>query len=70
MHAYMNNVLAKWTPMIRFVAIYDQLNPAYAKYYTQSEVKNLLERNGFLNVSLYHRHEYSWTAIGRKHLDK
>ena len=64
MYEYMNNVLAKWTPHIRFVTIYDQLNPAYAKYYTQAEVVDLMSRAGFKNIRLYHRHGYSWTVVG------
>ena len=66
MHRYMNNVLAKWTPRIRFVTIYDQLNPAYAKYYKKEEAAALLERAGFKKVRLYHRHGYSWTVIAEK----
>lgn len=64
MYEYMNNVLAKWTPHIRFITIYDQLNPAYAKYYTQAEVVDLMSRAGFKNIRLYHRHGYSWTVVG------
>lgn len=66
MHVYMNNVIGKWTPHIRFVTIYDQLNPAYAKYYTKEEALQLMKNAGFINVSIYHRHEYSWTVIGEK----
>jgi hypothetical protein len=46
--------------------MYDQLNPAYAKYYTRTEAIDLLERAGFVNVRVHHRHGYSWTVIGEK----
>lgn len=66
MYVYMKNVVGKWTPHIRFVTIYDQLNPSYAKYYTKNEALELMKNAGFINVSIYHRHEYSWTLIGEK----
>ena len=50
---------------IRLV-IYDQLNPAYAKYYTQSEIIELLKDSVFTDIQTYHRHNYSWSAISRK----
>jgi len=54
------------TPAKRRVVIYDQLNPAYAKYYTREEARDVLERNGFSEVHLHHRHGYSWTMVGTK----
>jgi hypothetical protein len=46
--------------------IYDQLNPAYAKYYTRDEAQSLLERHGFSDVRLHHRHGMSWTVVGTR----
>jgi len=66
MRAYMREVLAKFTPAVRRLTIYDQLNPAYAKYYKKEEANALLAGNGFVDVRLYHRHGYSWTVIGRR----
>lgn len=66
MYKYMNNVLSKWTPHTRFITIYDQLNPSYTKYYTRDEAVNLLNRVGFKDIKVYHRHGYSWTVIGKK----
>jgi len=63
---YLCNVLMKMSPDKRRLVIYDQLNPAYAKYYTSNEAKELLLRNGFMNVELHHRRGYSWTVIGEK----
>ena len=54
------------TPDVRRLVIYDQLNPAHAKYYRRKEVKKLMRDAGFSNIRLYHRHGYSWTAIGTK----
>lgn len=65
MHDYMRNVLAKFSRRVRRLTIYDQLNPAYAKYYSRDEAINLLVRNGFVDVTAFHRHGYSWSVIGR-----
>jgi SAM-dependent methyltransferase len=66
MRSYMRGVLAKFTRPVRRLTIYDQLNPAYAKYYTRAEAEALLSDSGFADVRLYHRHGYSWTVSGIK----
>jgi len=66
MRAYMREVLAKFPRRIRRLTIYDQLNPAYAKYYTRDEALALLADQGFVEVNAYHRHGYSWTVAGRR----
>jgi SAM-dependent methyltransferase len=66
MRAYMRDVLAQFTRPVRRLTIYDQLNPAYAKYYTRAEAEALLSAAGFTEVQLYHRHGYSWTVSGVK----
>jgi SAM-dependent methyltransferase len=63
---YMNNVIANLTREHRRLVIYDQLCPAYARYYKEAEARALLERSGFVDVKLHHRHGYSWTVIGTK----
>lgn len=63
---YLRRVMLPLTPAMRRVVIYDQLNPAYAKYYTRDEARDVLARNGFTDVRLHHRHGYSWTVVGRK----
>jgi len=63
---YMREVLARLTPQKRRLVIYDQLNPSFAKYYTQQEARDLLAHGGFVDVKLHHRHGYSWTVIGTK----
>lgn len=65
---YMLSVLQKMSPDKRRLIIYDQLNPSYAKYYTRFEAEKLLLDAHFMNVRVYHRHGYSWTAIGTKPL--
>ena len=40
--AYMQRVMLPLTPAKRRVVIYDQLNPAYAKYYTRAEAEALM----------------------------
>jgi len=44
--------------------IFDQLNPAYAKYYKKSEIEKELLDAGFANLKFHHRHGYSWTVTG------
>jgi len=66
MHKYMIEVLDKLSTAKRRLVIYDQLNPAYAKYYTRSEAEQLLKKGGFRNVQVSHRHGYSWTILGTK----
>jgi SAM-dependent methyltransferase len=64
--AYIENVIGQFDRRKRYLVIYDQLNPAYAKYYTQQEARDLLGRSGFTDVKAHHRHGYSWTVIGTK----
>lgn len=64
MRQYMQNVYWRLAPDKRRLVIYDQLNPAYAKYYREDEARALLENNGFRNVRTHSRHGYSWTVMG------
>ena len=66
MHRYAREVLAKLPADKRRLVIYDQLNPAYAKYYTRAEAESLLRDAGFTDVRLHHRHFYSWTIAGTR----
>ena len=63
---YMRQVIGKFSWQKRSLVIFDQLNPAYAKYYRREEAEGLMRSGGFENVQLYHRHGYSWTVIGEK----
>ena len=66
MRAYMCEVIGRYPWRHRFLTVFDQLNPSYARYYTEVEARALLEDAGFADVALYHRHGYSWTVFGRK----
>ncbi|MCD1266819.1 SAM-dependent methyltransferase [Shinella sumterensis] len=66
MRHYMRNVLKPIGGKAIRLVIVDQLNPRWAKYYTEVEARALLEKAGFVDVRLYHRHGYSWTVIGTK----
>ena len=66
LRGYMVAILNKMSPEKRRLIIYDQLNPSYAKYYTQFEAKKLLSDGKFENIRIHHRHGYSWTVIGTK----
>ena len=63
---YMRRVLLPLTPAARRLVVYDQLNPAYAKYYTREEAHALVANAGFAGIRLHHRHGISWTVAGTK----
>jgi SAM-dependent methyltransferase len=67
---YATEVLGKFSMSKRYLVVYDQLKPAYAKYYRETEVQKLLTDAGFADVKLHHRHGYSWTAIASKGPEK
>lgn len=66
MRGYFVNVFDHFSENKKLLAIFDQLNPAHAKYYRRQEVIDLLEAAGFTQCRLYHRHGYSWTALAEK----
>lgn len=68
MRDYMRSVILPLGWRQRFLVVFDQLNPAYAKYYTKAEAEALLAEAGFSDIKLYHRHGYSWTVSGKKGL--
>jgi len=68
MRVYCREVLAKYPYKHLFLTIFDQLNPAYAKYYRRAEAADLLTKAGFVDVGLHHRHGYSWTVVGTKRI--
>ena len=61
---YMLQVIRRLSWKKRYLNIYDQLNPAYARYYRRDEAIELLAGAGFADVRVHHRHGYSWTVIG------
>lgn len=66
MRDYTLNVLRPMTRDKRYLIIYDQLNPAEARYYTEQEAIDLMARAGFTDIRTFHRHSYSWSVIGTK----
>jgi SAM-dependent methyltransferase len=66
LRGYMREVMARLEPAHRRLTIYDQLNPAYAKYYTRAEAEALLHQAGFVDLRVHHRHGYSWALVGTK----
>jgi SAM-dependent methyltransferase len=63
---YVISVFSKLDWMSRKMVIFDQLNPAYTKYYSKKEAEGILINSGFKNVRLENRHQYSWSVIGEK----
>ena len=68
LRGYMRQVVVRLGLRKRQLVVYDQLNPAYAKYYGREEARQLLAAAGFVDVRLHHRHGYSWAVVGRKPL--
>lgn len=66
MRAYVVNIFGNFDRHARYLVVYDQLNPNYAKYYTRSEAIDLLKRAGFADIETFHRHGYSWTVRGTR----
>ena len=63
---YVRNVVGRFSRSKRYLVIYDQLRPAFAKYYSQAEARALLEENGFADVRTHFRYGYSWTVVGTR----
>lgn len=63
---YMREHFVRLDHRQRRLTIYDQLNPAHARYYREDEARRLLAGAGFVDVRLHHRHGYSWTVAGRR----
>ncbi|MEO5345396.1 MAG: class I SAM-dependent methyltransferase [Magnetococcus sp. YQC-9] len=63
---YFLETFSRFTRERRMVAIYDQLDPAYAKYYRRAEAEALLSGSGFRDVQLFHYKGYSWSVSGIK----
>jgi SAM-dependent methyltransferase len=66
LRGYMRRVIGRLSLGKRYLVVYDQLNPAYARYYTRAEAEALIADAGFTDVRLHHRHGYSWAVTGRK----
>lgn len=66
LHRYMKEVIGPFSWRKRVLVIFDQLQPAFAKYYTRDEAYRLLADQGFTDVRLHHRHGYSWTVVGTR----
>lgn len=66
LNTYMQNHIAKLDKEARVITIYDQLNPAYSKYYSRNEAIELMRMANFKDIVCKHRHGYSWTLYGTK----
>ncbi|MBF0260947.1 MAG: class I SAM-dependent methyltransferase [Magnetococcales bacterium] len=63
---YFVETFSRFTPERRLVAIYDQLDPRHAKYYTKQEAMELLRASGFEDIQIYQYKGYSWSVCGGK----
>lgn len=66
LRSYFINHFMKLSHDKQVLTVYDQLKPAYAKYYRKQEAMDILLAAGFTEVKAYHRHGYSWTIVGSK----
>jgi hypothetical protein len=62
---YLRTIIAPLPGDKRRLVVYDQLNPAYAKYYTRREAEALMAVAPF-QIAVHHRRGYSWVVIGEK----
>lgn len=63
---YFANVFGRMARDKKVLIVYDQMRPAYARYYSGTEAVELLATAGFEDVRTYHRHGYSWTVVGTR----
>jgi SAM-dependent methyltransferase len=63
---YFAHVFGRMDRDKRVLIVYDQLRPAYARYYSRAEAVALMSLAGFTDVRVHHRHGYSWTVIGHR----
>ncbi len=63
---YLLEVMEKLPWKKRTIVIYDQLAPAYAKYYTYNDCVNLMKQSKFKEYNIFHRKGYSWVIIAEK----
>lgn len=63
---YLRHVYGRCSRLEKKYIIFDQLNPAYAKYYKLEELRDLLWKFDFKETSFHHRHGYSWTVVCKK----
>lgn len=61
--SYFLNVFNKCGWSKRNDIIFDQLNPAYSKYYKKNEIERELIDSGFSNLKIHHKDKYSWSVI-------
>jgi SAM-dependent methyltransferase len=69
LRGYIQHVIGQFTPQRRTEVIFDQLKPAYARYYRREEAIDLVAAAGFKDVRIHHRHGYSWTVTATKPVD-
>lgn len=62
---YLIQVIDKLPWKKRIVVIYDQLAPAYVKYYSKKGCIDLMEKTRF-SYPIHHRKGYSWVIIAEK----
>jgi SAM-dependent methyltransferase len=60
---YIRNYYSKLDQYSRKMVIFDQLNPRFAKYYSEKELKTLIESCGFRHIQMHHRLNYSWSVL-------
>lgn len=66
LRGYLLRVFGRFGWRQRSLVVFDQLNPAYARYYRRSEALELMRAAGFAQVRAHHRHGYSWTVVGTR----
>lgn len=63
---YFIKIFSKFSYSKRNLIIFDQLNPAYTKYYSYNDVFDLMKSLKIKNYKIINKDNYSWTVIIKK----
>jgi len=63
MYSYLTSTFKKASVELRKILVFDQLNPGWSEYYSESQLRELLMEGGFSSVVIEDVGGYSWTAM-------
>ncbi len=63
---YITEVSGRISREARIMGIYDQLNPAWVRYYSRAEIEGMMREAGFTDVKAFHWNGYSWSVAGTR----
>lgn len=66
LYRYLRTTFMKLSMEFRKIVIFDQLNPGWSDYYSDTRLRELLLSGGFSSVRIEEKDGYSWTAIATR----